>query len=35
VVNAVRAYDVPAIVATGDQAQIDPAVQGIGAACVG
>jgi len=35
VVNAVRAYDVAAIVATGDQAQIDPAVQGIGAACVG
>ncbi len=35
VVNAVRAYDVPAIIATGDQAQIAPAVEGIGAACVG
>ena len=35
VVNAVRAFDVPSIIATGDQAQIDPAVQGIGAACVG
>jgi hypothetical protein len=35
VVNAVRAFDVPAIIATGDPAQIDPALEGIGDACVG
>ncbi len=35
VVNAVRGFDVPAIIATGDQAQIAPALDGIRAACVG
>jgi hypothetical protein len=35
VVNAVRGFDVPAIIATGDQAQITPALAGIRDACVG
>jgi hypothetical protein len=35
VINAVRGFDVPGIIATGETAQIEPALAGIGEACVG